>query len=720
MRFLGAAAGELSVLDLSSLDSIADALSGASSGALEIDDRWYLLDPDDLERLEAELRESDRPQGVLGDYREAMIVGPGEQPFEPAVVVHAGDVLGAWVLDETRGGGAGVEAGSASGGGSGEAAKPRKISPDSVLFGDSPRLKRRRFRRRASAPSPRSEPPPPSAEPPPSPSPPGAPVERREMAVPAAPVPEAAGAHPEPVAGPPEPPSGPPETIERTPHMDGPERIAMKPGSSFDVSVYADTTALRAGEEGEGIEIELPEAVDEVEIGVLLQLSEQFEASADGEFGRLTIKRDEDKSSTATFEVRVADDPPPGTAVINALLTLRGRSCGQVSRAWWCDGKEAEAKAADPPLPPPVSTSLHVNAAEADLSIFVTAPENDGVHYHCVVQTPHLADYQEPKSEPFAVPANGYGFIEGLLDAITANDRPADERLRALKIVGHEAWEAAPEIVKRILWKMVDEGVRLETINIASVEPVLPWELMIPRRFDGGNPRRLGPLGVEFAIGRWTRSDGQEPPPKLPIVNSVVVAPAYENKEMRLDSAEEVAYVIDKLRGAQASPATIAGLDARFAKEHASLVHFVCHGDTKIEGDDAILLEHDETLKARDTEALGGFEEMFQAVHPFVFLNSCNTGRPVPSLAGSSGFPRSFGNIGAHAIVAPLWPVADELAKKIAIELYEGALAPGAQPVATVLRDIRKRAYEAEDADTYAAYCFFGDPLARLELVNQA
>ena len=49
--------------------------------------------------------------------------------------------------------------------------------------------------------------------------------------------------------------------------------------------------------------------------------------------------------------------------------------------------------------------------------------------------------------------------------------------------------------------------------------------------------------------------------------------------------------------------------------------------------------------------------------------------------------------------------------------IYEEALRPGAKPVAEILRSIRARAYAEDDADTYAAYSFFGDPLAKLELV---
>jgi len=34
------------------------------------------------------------------------------------------------------------------------------------------------------------------------------------------------------------------------------------------------------------------------------------------------------------------------------------------------------------------------------------------------------------------------------------------------------------------------------------------------------------------------------------------------------------------------------------------------------------------------------------------------------------------------------------------------------RPFAAILRDIRRKAYEPGARDTYAAYCFYGDPAA--------
>jgi hypothetical protein len=707
MKLLSVGPRELRVLDsVQSLVDVLDASIGAEAVAVGLDGRWYLLHSEELRSFQLERELDVSPSHFFAGHPEAPRVDPGATPSASALVFVGGDVVGAWVPGPERaaasrtavgGGGPGTLAGADipdTGFPEPEAtrdASPAPAGRRAQRAERAPRRRRggilRRMMRRRGAPAPTAPPPP-----------------------------EVPREAPAPMASQRAPAEAGEETIRRTPHMDAPEKLAKAPGSTFEVSVYTDTGQLRKGESSEGIALELPAGVDEVEVGVLLQLSAHFETAGAEEFSRLTISREEDRSEKLSFPLQVVDDPPAGKAAISALFTLRGRSCGQVARAWDWSGEGAEAEPVEPATSAAVSMPLHVDAEQSDLSIFVTSPVNDGVNYLCAVETPHLDGYTKATtSEPFAIPANGYKFVNTLLAALTDEDRTPEQRLRALHTVGHEAWEAAPAIVKRVLWALVDAGKPLESINIASVEPILPWELMIPRRFDGKEPRKLAPLGVEYAIGRWTRDDGQGPPPRLPVDSAFVVAPVYGDEKRELNK-EEVEFVIEHLHGERVQPATIEALDDRFADQHASLLHFVCHGETGVEDDDEIELEQKERLRAREMETLAGFEELCQAKHPFVFLNSCSTGRAVPSLSGGSGFPRSFGNLGAHAIMAPLWPVDDTLAYKIAVEVYKTALEPDAPPVASILRDIRKRGYEEEDVDTFAAYSFFGDPLARLEL----
>jgi hypothetical protein len=70
--------------------------------------------------------------------------------------------------------------------------------------------------------------------------------------------------------------------------------------------------------------------------------------------------------------------------------------------------------------------------------------------------------------------------------------------------------------------------------------------------------------------------------------------------------------------------------------------------------------------------------------------------------------------LGASGVIAPLWSVKDSVAHEIAETFYKRVAEEPETPFAEILRDLRKKSYAAEGGeDTYAAYCFYGDPLAR-------
>jgi hypothetical protein len=65
-------------------------------------------------------------------------------------------------------------------------------------------------------------------------------------------------------------------------------------------------------------------------------------------------------------------------------------------------------------------------------------------------------------------------------------------------------------------------------------------------------------------------------------------------------------------------------------------------------------------------------------------------------------------------VIAPLWSVDDEVAFKVATAIYDALKESPPPTFAEVIRAIRARAYVGAEAgtDSYAAYCFYGDPLA--------
>jgi CHAT domain-containing protein len=159
--------------------------------------------------------------------------------------------------------------------------------------------------------------------------------------------------------------------------------------------------------------------------------------------------------------------------------------------------------------------------------------------------------------------------------------------------------------------------------------------------------------------------------------------------------------------------ASFADIQQKLKAGCRTLVHFVCHGGDSQDGTQMIYLDNNEQLTSTEVEGMDGIEEAFRRINPIVFLNACEVGRPAPALTGLGGFAASFIGLGAGAVIAPLWSVKDSIACQIAVEFYKRVKDEPETPFAEIFRKIRESAYDvANGEDTYAAYCFYGDPAA--------
>ena len=224
-----------------------------------------------------------------------------------------------------------------------------------------------------------------------------------------------------------------------------------------------------------------------------------------------------------------------------------------------------------------------------------------------------------------------------------------------------------------------------------------------PRR--GANNRRLFDRFSETDIG-WAAA-----PQKVHLIDSSVVAPQYDDKAKVLKWAEkEKDLVLATFTGKAIMPASFPEVEKELETQLRSLVHFVCHGQEE-SGIQTIDLE-DGKMSCNALLGMDGVAAAFAKKHPLVFLNACEVGRRTPALVGLGGFADSFIQIGASAVIAPLWSVEDEAAHDVASEFYRRVKKEPNTPFAEILRGIRAKAYETGAKDTYAAYCFYGDPAA--------
>jgi CHAT domain-containing protein len=243
---------------------------------------------------------------------------------------------------------------------------------------------------------------------------------------------------------------------------------------------------------------------------------------------------------------------------------------------------------------------------------------------------------------------------------------------------------------------------------------------MIPSRHHPGEPdeERDEPLGVEFDVGRWVDSEAKSPPPTLPIKNSFLIAPRYTEQNNVLDPTIELEVLERYFAGEKLEKATYEYLEEYLKDHSASLLHFVCHG-AGLDKDTTIYLDDGVQCTSAQLRVNKGMKAACAAQKPVVFLNACEGGQLTKTLGpGGAGFPVAFTELGARAIIAPLWPVAKGAAPLVAKAIYETAVANPDRPLAEVLAELRGRSYKVQPfEDSWAAYCLFGDPRSKLQRI---
>lgn len=500
------------------------------------------------------------------------------------------------------------------------------------------------------------------------------------------------------------------ETVRRTPHIDLSSE-ALSPGVTFDVEVYADTAPARDDEQSEEIQLD-DQTGEPLPLGVWLVTTSHFE-NLGSETGTITIAPDQERSSTATFKLAVTEKPRDlKRASITALFAHDGRPCGRVLRVTPLTAK-ARRKPRHAPTPPEPPTALRVysRAPRTDLTIEIAArADGAAVRFPFKITTRH--EDIEPIIGLWELPDETGALVKDAMGEFTQKNASNAQRIDALKGAGMELFNRSPHAFQALFWRLVKERRLPETIYIVSSEPYVPWELMVPNReLPDGSIEFRDPLGVEFVMGRWVEREHRSPAPSVLMSDSSVLAPTYAGERALKLADAEADFVCHQVPGVRLSPSDYAELKKALESRASTLVHFACHGASS--ATQAIYLDPNEAkLGTRTLRGMMGTATAFRKHKPLVFLNACEVARLQPALVGIGGFAEILIDAGASAVIAPLWSVRDSIAHDVALQFYDRVSDPTVR-FADALRELRRKAYHDPDGeDTYAAYCFFGDPNA--------
>ena len=275
-----------------------------------------------------------------------------------------------------------------------------------------------------------------------------------------------------------------------------------------------------------------------------------------------------------------------------------------------------------------------------------------------------------------------------------------------------------PAPIQRALW---DGRDTIDSIEVVSTEPFIPWELVHLRDPDArgldDTERFFGLMGMV----RWLHGAGLARP-TIKLTDAVVKAvvpdyPVGSGKE--LPATKDELDFLTKTLGAERVPAQHADV-LRLLRTPGSfdVLHFAGHGVAAADdiANAQLILEgrveddvwYPSELSATTVDAFARLEAD-DGTRPLVFLNACQVGRAGYQLTGLGGFAQAFLRGRAGAFVGSLWAVGDAPAATFS-EAFYGALQSGKtlSEATTVARRAARSAGEA----SWLAYAVYGDPHA--------
>jgi hypothetical protein len=300
--------------------------------------------------------------------------------------------------------------------------------------------------------------------------------------------------------------------------------------------------------------------------------------------------------------------------------------------------------------------------------------------------------------------------IENLPLDTDANRQTA---MRRLELKGANLFATVfPDDLQKTLWKVRS---RIKTVQIASEEPWIPWEVCRLQGAGDGGRIEEGPFFAEaFEVTRWI--PGVPVALHLSLRNLALVVPEDSGLMFAKDEKAFVESLAqENIRSVTNVTALFRDVTSAMAKGAYDAWHFTGHAraDQAVDADQAAIeLADREKLVPADVT---GTVQNVLLPRPLVFLNACQSAQGGLSLTGVGGWAQRFvrpksDDRAASAFIGAYWSVADDIALAFATALYTG-LVKNRKPIGEAVKNARLAIKKANDP-TWLAYTVYAHPQA--------
>lgn len=489
--------------------------------------------------------------------------------------------------------------------------------------------------------------------------------------------------------------------------------VAVNKIVSVDVTIARSAPKVSAGRTGESVP-----AIVEAETKLIVQIAERRNFRVDGE---------------RRVEVEV---PGPGEEV-NLSFDVTGLVQGEGEL--WVQVRQGPVPLVTLKLKPQIvatagagPTSRLLEKGEIvepslkeepldQLLITENKVDND-VQYHYLLQLPSLNIREHFESK--VIQDRGARITKILNDIGNAWAGTEKDQVEAfeyqLRSIGAEMFtELMPREMQELLW---DKRASITSVQVSSMEPFIPWELVClrdPAKKGLSESKFLGELGMV----RWP-FEGY--PPKQIVLGSGrarYIIPTYTD-DMKLEYAAGEEQMMKTLFNA--TPVKARALDVqRLLRTPGSfdLLHFAGHaeaaGDER--ADARLILDQQRDDKSTENALLAVTVKQTARLaaadgnRPIVVLNACESARMNRGFTSMGGFASAFVESGAGVFIGSQWSVGDAPARTFIEKFYKSFAVrkPGAKPIELREAVMKARQAARDGGDgTWLAYVVYGHPRA--------